>query len=112
MAKFLVLNMAEPSAMAMMATMTPEQSAAGLVLWQNWAASCGDALVDLGAPVGPGSHVEGGTASGSSSKVCGYSVLEAPSLDEAQALVADHPHLRSPAGPAIEVLPYLSLPGM
>ncbi|HEU5002212.1 MAG TPA: hypothetical protein VFW71_05460 [Actinomycetota bacterium] len=113
MARFIVLYTADPATVQqMMTNLTPEQSAAGMALWQQWAASCGPALVDLGSPIGPGNHLEGGSVGSSSSQVCGYSIVEADSLEAATALVDGHPHLRSPGTPGMEVLPYLALPGM
>lgn len=113
MAKFIVLYTADPSTIEQMMTqLTPEQSAAGMQMWMDWAASCGPALVDLGSPVGPGSHIEGGAVGSSTSQVCGYSVMEAGSQEAVNALLEGHPHLRSPGTPGIEVLPYLAIPGM
>ena len=43
--------------------------------------------------------------------VCGFSILEADSVDAANKLLDDHPHFHSP-GPSIEVLEFLPIPGM
>jgi hypothetical protein len=58
-----------------------------------WVARTGSALVDPGAPLGPSKTVsrDSVTESQASAPMAGYSVLEAGSLDDAVALVRDHP---------------------
>ena len=114
MAKFMVVYRADPAAtQQMMANMTPEQSAAGMEAWQQWAASCGPALVDLGSPLGPGgSHLEDGSTVPSSSGICGFSIMEGDSMEAVTDMLKGHPHFRSPGNPGIEVVPFLLLPGM
>jgi len=111
--KFMVVYRADPAAIQQMTTnMSPEQAAAGMEAWQQWAASCGPALVDLGSPLGPGSHLEDGSAGPSTTGICGFSIMEADSTEAVTEMLKGHPHFRSPGNPAIEVVPYLSLPGM
>jgi hypothetical protein len=67
--------------------------------WQAWAQTAGPAIVDLGAPLdGDGD-------------VTGFSILEADSRSAIDELLADHPH-RHMAGATIDVLEFISLPGM
>ena len=93
-----------------MANATPEQMQAGLDAWMAWAKEAGDAVVDLGAPLGDVRRVGGGSAS--EGYVSGFSIIEADSGDAAVALLNDHPHLHTPGGNSIEVLEFLQLPGM
>ena len=105
MAKFLVLYRAKKTATEQMAAGTPEQAQAGMEAWMTWAQRAGDAVVDLGAPL---AVVEPGGDAGD--PIGGYSVLQA---DDAQALdkVLDgHPH--AAMGGTIEILEFLSMPGM
>jgi hypothetical protein len=44
-------------------------------------------------------------------EVAGYSILQAPDIDAAVALVEGHPHLQMP-GASIEVHETLEIPGM
>jgi len=112
MGKFLVLYSAEADSLQTMSAMTPEQSAAGMALWQSWAEACGPALVDLGAPLGSGNHVGASPAAPSASQVCGYSVMEADSLEDVTRMLEGHPHFHTPGNPSIDVLPYMAIPGM
>lgn len=112
MAKYLVLYKSTVSPEEMMGAMTPEQSQAGMDMWMAWAGKCGDALVDLGSPVGGGQAVTSSGTTGATSQVCGFSVLQADSADAATGMLENHPHLMSPGEPSIEVLEYLAIPGM
>jgi hypothetical protein len=74
---------------------TPEQAQAAMAAFMAWASSTGDALVDPGAPLGPAktvtaTSVSDGSADGPAN---GYSILQAPDLDSAVALVKDHPFI-------------------
>jgi hypothetical protein len=99
MAKFLVLYRSPVSAREQMASATPEQAQAGMDAWQSWAQKAGPAIVDLGAPV------EG------DGDVSGFSILQADTRADVDALLADHPHRHMP-GAGIDVLELLSMPGM
>jgi hypothetical protein len=99
MKKFLVLYLSSVPARQQMAGATPEQSKAGMEMWMAWAAKAGSAIVDLGAPVA------------GESKVTGFSILQAESLNAIQALLVEHPHRKAP-GASIEVHEFLQLPGM
>ncbi len=112
MPKYLLLYNSTISPGEMMAGSTPEQMQAGMDAWMAWAAECGDALVDLGSPLGGGRTVTADGASASDSQAAGFSVLEAGSIEEATALVEGHPHFMTPGEPSIVVLEYLPVPGM
>ena len=108
MQKFLVLYHASADTMQAMMDSTPEDMQAVMAAWKAWADRCGDALVEM-SPLSPGGRM---TAAGSSANEMGvvtYSVLQAESMDAAQMLLADHPHLGI-AGCGIEVYGTMSLP--
>ena len=107
MARFLVLYRAPVSAREQMANVTPEQAQAGMEVWEAWAGRAGDAIVDLGAPLGDASIVGGGEAYGD---LAGYSILEAASHDAVMELLQDHPHFHTPGG-QVEVHESLPVPG-
>jgi hypothetical protein len=90
----------------MMAQTTPEQRQAGMGEWMKWAEANGDSLVDFGAPLGTGNHVEPGSVSPGTTKATGFSILEADSLDAATKMVQDHPHFHTP-GATIDVIELL-----
>ena len=110
MTKFLVLYISPISSAQMMAGATPEQAQAGMDAWMAWAQKNGDAVVDLGVPLGSSKRIVTGLVSAGSTHVSGYSVIEAESLDAATAMLEDHPHLHTPGG-AVEVLESLPMPG-
>jgi hypothetical protein len=112
MKRFLVLYKSSTPANEMMAASTPEQMQAGMEDWQRWAAKAGDAIVDLGTPLGDSASVGGGSNAGTGANITGFSILQAESLDAVTTLVQDHPHLKTPGESSITVLEALSMPGM
>ena len=114
MPKYMVLYESTVSPDDLMEQSTPEQMQAGMDAWMAWAGKCGDALVDLGSPVGGAAskRVTADSTAAGDSPIAGFSVLEARSLDEATTLVEGHPHLMTPGEPSILVLEYLPMPGM
>jgi hypothetical protein len=107
MSKFLVLYRSSVSTSDQLANATPEQAKAGMDAWMGWARRSGDAVVDLGAPLGDGETVGSGDA-----PVCGFSILQADTPEAVAALLRDHPHLHMPGDSSIEVHEFVSLPGM
>jgi hypothetical protein len=107
MPKYLVLYRAPTSGEELMARATPEQMRAGLDAWMAWAGKAGDAIVDLGAPLGRGEAVGSATPG---DEITGFSILEAGSRDELRKLLEDHPHLDTPGG-SIEAHEFLATPG-
>ena len=105
--KFLVIYTSPVSAREQMANVTPEQAQAGMELWTAWAGRAGDAIVDLGAPLGDAAIVGDGDAYGD---LAGYSILEASSREAVMELLRDHPHFHTPDG-QVEVHEMLSVPG-
>jgi hypothetical protein len=116
MRKYLVLYQTEAalsgmSASEMFANSTPEQLAAGMGAWQTWYKKAGAAVLDLGAPVDHSTTVSGGSAAPGRSAITGFSFLEAASIDEAVALMKEHPHFHMP-GSSVQILECLPMPGM
>jgi hypothetical protein len=107
----MVLYRSETSAEEQMANADPAQAQTGMDAWMAWAKDAGDAVVDLGMPLGKGKHVAGSDVSVGDSDVAGYSVLQSESLDDLLKVMQTHPHLMVP-GNSIDVLPILAMPGM
>jgi hypothetical protein len=95
----------------MFANSTPEQLAAGMAAWQAWFAKCGSAMVDPGAPLDKSTTVTGGAAAAGKTSITGSSVIKAGSMEEAVALMKEHPHFRAP-GASVEILECVAMPGM
>jgi hypothetical protein len=108
MAKFMILYRAPMPAREQMAGATSEQMKAGMDAWMTWAGKAGDAVVDLGTPLGYSTHA--GSAAAAGEDVCGYSILQANSAQDITNILDGHPHLEMP-GSSIDVLELLSMPG-
>jgi hypothetical protein len=116
MRKYLVLYLSEGavsgmSVKQMFANTPPEQMMAGMAAWQSWHQSCGEAVTDLGAPLGDSTIVTGGSAVPGKSAITGYSMLQAGSMDDAVALMKGHPHFHMP-GAQVQILEAVPMPGM
>ena len=93
MKKFIVLYHAS-AGWDKMKDATLEDMKEGEKQWMAWAETCGDALVDFGAPLNGGQKVTSGGTKASDKNVVGYSVLQTSSMDEAVRLLEGHPHLK------------------
>ena len=111
MRKFMVLYQSSVSAGEQMANTTPEQAKAGMDLWMNWAQKAGNAIVDLGSPLGTAINVSPESVSTSVTQISGFSILQAESMDAVTKLLEEHPHFRMGADSSIEVLEFLPMPG-
>lgn len=116
MNKYLVLYHSEgvlngPSVAEMFANTPPEQLKAGMGAWFAWQQKCGGALTDMGAPLDKSTTVKSGAAARLGSTITGFSMLQAGSMDEAVALVKDHPHFNAP-GASVQLLECVRIPGM
>ena len=81
---------------------TPEAQEESMRAWGAWFGGLGDAVADMGNPFGAGSTVTAdGATMGGASKLGGYSVIEAASLDDAAAKAAGCPVLAD--GGSVEV---------
>ncbi len=106
MKKFVVIYHADAAAleqMQQMAGASPEEHEKAMEPWMTWAASCGDRLVDMGAPLVGGQRLSKSGSTPSEMQVVGYSILNADDMQSAQALLSTHPHLEWTDGCSIEV---------
>jgi hypothetical protein len=55
--------------------------------------------------------VAGGSATAGKTAITGYSILQAASMEEAVALMKDHPHFHMP-GATLQILESVPMPGM
>ena len=81
-----------------MSEFTAEESAQQMKAWEEWMGRIGSALVDGGAPFGPGAAVKDDGATTAPSDQNGYSIVEADSLDRARGLLKGHPFLTEGKG--------------
>ncbi len=112
MKKFMVLYHAPIDALEQTAGSSQEEMDEGMKAWMVWAEKCGDKLVDMGTPLANGLKLlYQQDATNSERQVCGYSILQAESLEEASELLNGHPHLGWNPACEIEIHESLALPG-
>ena len=111
---FLVIYHAPIDAMAQTGSLSPEQQAAGMALWQAWAERAGSKLLDMGAPLINGRRVAAQAEPMPSTRdVAGYSLLSADDWDEVMSLLEGHPHISGWHPEAtIEIHETMVIPGM
>jgi len=82
---------------------TEDEGKAVMDGWIAWFTTVGEAVVDPGNPIGPSVTVaaDGSVSEGGTSRIGGYSVISADSLEAATAFAQSCPHLA--AGGTVEV---------
>ena len=103
MKKFVVVYHAPASFNEQAQAASPEEMQKGMQAWMEWAAKCGDDLVDFGAPLSGGQKLSKSGSSPSDKNVVGYSILQAEDMQGAKALLEGHPHLEWASSCEIEV---------
>jgi YCII-related domain len=87
---------------------TPEAQQEQMQAWTAWFSTFGDSVVDMGNPFGAGATVKnGGASEGGASKLGGYSIITAESLEDAATGAKGCPVLQS--GGSVEVYEALSM---
>jgi hypothetical protein len=84
---------------------TPETRAQ----WFAWFDGMGDALVDMGQPVGTRSEL--GNCDSDATEIGGYSLISAPDLEAAVSIAKGCPHLDRDGGVEVGELLALPVPG-
>ena len=110
MTRYIVLYRAPLAVAERFAQATPEEAAAGMQLWVDWAQKLGSALVDPGKPLANPRKVTRAGVSPTDSDIIGMSILQADGMDEALAMVKDHHHLGWAEGCEILVLEEMPIP--
>ena len=111
MNKYIVIYHAPDEVIAQMQDVTPEEMQKSMEPWMEWAAACGDGLVDMGTPLGGGLRLSTSGSAPSAQEVTGYSILQAENIAAAEAMLAGHPHMNYGVGCDIEVHEAMALPG-
>lgn len=112
MKKCLVLYRSAVSSRAQMANATPEQAKAGMDAWMQWATKNAASVLDLGAPLGSGTHLKGNGTASADDTISGFSIVQGESLDSVKKMFSDHPHKHMPGEASIEIFEVLAIPGM
>jgi hypothetical protein len=104
MKKFIVIYHAPEELVTKTINYKKKEININIASWRGWMSRCGDKLVDLGSPlIGGQKMIPGGKYLSSKREVCGYSILEAESMDEAKKLIDGHPHLKLSGQCEIEI---------
>ena len=112
MKKFMVMYHAPIDALQQTAGASKDEMEEGMKAWMVWAEKCGDKLVDMGTPLANGIKLlHQKDSQDSERQVCGYSILEAESSEEASELLDGHPHLGWNPACEIEIHESMALPG-
>ena len=93
MQTFLALYMASVEKQADWKHTSPEAQKEGMDEWLAWANSHTDAWVDMGNPTGGNQRIDQSGASPSQNEVCGYSIVQAESIEAAAAMFVNSPHV-------------------
>ena len=113
MKKSIVTYHAPAEAMKQSESTTKEDMEQSMKAWMDWAAICGESLVDMGLPLMGGQKLKTYDSSANSDReVCGYSVIQAADMAGAKALMKGHPHLSWDGACEIEIHEAAPLPGM
>jgi len=110
MTEFLVLYHASKSAKEKFGEMSPEEMSKTMEAWMKWAENCGEHLVDMGAPLGNGKHLDTTGSTSSSSEVGGYSIMQADNVAKIEELLKENPHLKWGNGFYAEIHEKMPLP--
>jgi len=88
---------------------TPEAQEQVMAAWGAWFGELGEAIIDGGNPFGASTSVgtDGAVTAGGSSRVSGYTLVKAESLDDATALAKGCPVFAS--GGAVEIYEALEM---
>jgi hypothetical protein len=93
------------------ADMTEEQASEVMAKWGAWIGTVGEALVDIGSPLGQGVSLVDDGSTTAPVALAGYSIVEAANLEAAQDLADGHPFLSEGAGNfAIEIFEMMPVP--
>jgi hypothetical protein len=77
---------------------TPEQGEEQMKAWTEWMGKAGSAITDQGNPLTPRASVRDDGSTAEPSDQNGYTIVEAPDLDAAKALLDGHPFLSEGKG--------------
>lgn len=111
MKKFMVFYNSPKTAMELMKDPDSAESKAMMVAWMAWARKCGEAVVDLGMPLGGSMTITKDSKTESVTPITGYSIMKAENMSSVIEMFNSHPHLEM-AGNSIDIYEILMMPGM
>jgi hypothetical protein len=93
----------------------PEQRKArdqqGMDAWKNWVGAHGKSIVDHGAPLGRTKRVTKDGIADIRNNLAAFTIVEAPSYEDAAKMFLNHPHFTIFPGDGVEIMECLPMPG-
>ena len=87
-----------------------DREKAGTDAWMKWVQSNKEVIVDSGAPLGKTKEISRGGIADTRNAMAAYTIVQAPSHEEAARLFEKHPHFTIFPGEGVEVMECLPLP--
>lgn len=110
MKKFVMIYKISESAHERMKSIRAEEKKKNMGKWFEWQKNIGDALVEMGTPLGGGQKVSQSGSSDAGREIVGYSILQAENIEEAKKIVKKNPHVGMGPGCEIEVYETMPMP--
>ncbi len=111
---FLAVFLGNAASFASWAKLTEEERQArsqkGMAAWHAWMERHGNAVADMGGPLGKTKKISRDGVADVSNELGGYTVVRAASHAEAADMFRDHPHFTIFPGDRVEVMPILPVP--
>lgn len=92
--------------------MTPELQQQMMEEWGAWAEKYASAILDGGAPLGKTKQADKSGVSDTKNAITSYAIVQAESHAEAAEMFTTNPHITLFPNNTIEVMEFLSIPGM
>ena len=113
MKKYIALYLAPVTVLEqMMKNSTKEDQKKGMKAWTDWMDEHKSSIVQMGAPLGKTKTVTSSGITDTKNEVCGYTVVEADSHQEAAELFESSPHLTMMQGATIDVIECMDMDEM
>ena len=109
MKKYVAIYHASLAKLEEWATTPPDERQSGMEAWQDWADRHKDAIVEMGAPLGKSLRVTTTGVENVRNEICGYTIVEGESHQEAAAVFLDNPHVAED-DTWIDVLEWVDMP--
>lgn len=84
----------------------------GIDAWNVWGEKYKDNIVDNGSPLGKTKRTDKDGVADTKNAMAAWTIVQAPSHDEAARMFLDHPHFTIFPGKSIEIMEILPMPQM
>ncbi len=84
----------------------------GIAAWKKWAEDHAGRIVEMGGPLSKTKLVDAKAVSDIRNAMSAFTIVEAPTFEEAARLFLDHPHFAIFPGDGVEVMEIMPIPNM